>query len=41
VPGKGVRYYVFGVQSEWLPNSRIVRAEPIEAVVELIDSCGE
>jgi len=37
VPGKGVVYHLFGVQSSWLPDSRIVRAEPIEAVVELID----
>jgi len=38
VSGKGVKYYVFGVQSTWLPESHIVRAEPIESVVELIDA---
>jgi len=36
-PEKRIKYRLFGVQSSWLPGSHVVRAEPIELVVELID----
>lgn len=31
------RYYLFGLQSSWLPKSRIIRGEPIQRMVAVIN----
>lgn len=33
----GIRYRLFGIQSSWLPESRIIRATPIEKVVDYLE----
>ena len=32
------RYYLFGLQRSWLPDSRVIRAEPIQRMVAVMDS---
>lgn len=36
-PDRQFRYRLFAIQSSWLPESRILRATPIDRVVELMD----
>lgn len=33
----GIRYRLFGIQSSWLPNSQIIRATPIDNVVDYLE----
>jgi hypothetical protein len=33
----GIRYRLVGLQSEWLPSSKIIRVEKIESVVAFIE----
>ncbi len=35
-PGGGIRYRLFGVQSTWWPESRVVRAESIQRILAVI-----
>jgi hypothetical protein len=36
-PGGGLKYRLWAIQSAWLPSLRVVRAEPIQLAVKLID----
>lgn len=33
----GIRYRLFGIQSSWLPESKIIRATPIEKIVGYLE----
>lgn len=35
-PGGAIRYRLFGIQSRWWPESRVVRAEPIQRILTLL-----
>jgi hypothetical protein len=35
-PDSRLKYRLYGIQSQWLPNSRILKAEPVAKVAAII-----